>query len=128
MFEDNVNKQNPGGGRVSMSNLCITGDSLVDIAPNQYGEGFTTISIEELIEILKGGELYDELYVRSHNGENQVWELLEGIAHPRTVSELIEIEYENKTLRCTFDHEIWTENRGWVEAQNLKEDDILNIS
>jgi intein/homing endonuclease len=28
---------------------------------------------------------------------------------------------------CTPDHLIFTKNRGWVEAQELKEDDILDI-
>lgn len=43
--------------------------------------------------------------------------------------EIIELEFENKKIiRCTLDHKFLTNNRGWVEAQNLKEeDDIVEI-
>jgi intein/homing endonuclease len=37
-------------------------------------------------------------------------------------------EGTGKTVTCTPDHQIWTKNRGWVEAQNLKEDDELDFS
>lgn len=39
MFEDNVNKQNPGGGRVSMSNLCT--EILQESSPSVYNEDLT---------------------------------------------------------------------------------------
>lgn len=39
MFEDNVNRQNPGGGRVSMSNLCT--EILQESTPSVYNEDLT---------------------------------------------------------------------------------------
>lgn len=43
--------------------------------------------------------------------------------------EIIELEFENgKIIRCTKDHKFLTNNRGWVEAQNLSdEDDIVEV-
>jgi intein/homing endonuclease len=36
----------------------------------------------------------------------------------------IEIQFENgSTLTCTVDHPVYTENRGWVAAGDLTEDD-----
>jgi len=42
---------------------------------------------------------------------------------------LIVIELENgKVIKCTYNHEIFTNNRGWVEASKLSiEDDINHI-
>lgn len=40
----------------------------------------------------------------------------------------IEIELENGDyFRCTEDHEIYTMNRGWIEAKNLTNQDILKF-
>jgi ribonucleoside-diphosphate reductase alpha chain len=128
MFEDNVNKQNPGGGRVSMSNLCVTGDSNIEIAPNQLGIGSAVISIEDVIEMLRVGGLDHNIFIRSHTGVEDTWQPIEAIKHPRDTTELVEITYEDKVLRCTPDHKIWTSNRGWVQAQDLLEDDELIIS
>ena len=43
--------------------------------------------------------------------------------------EIVELEFENgKKISCTKDHEFLTNNRGWVEAQNLTdEDDIVEV-
>ena len=41
--------------------------------------------------------------------------------------EIIELEFENGTIiKCTKDHKFYTENRGWVEAQYLSEDDEVS--
>jgi len=38
----------------------------------------------------------------------------------------VEIELENGDLfKCTEDHEIYTENRGWIQAKELTKQDIL---
>lgn len=42
--------------------------------------------------------------------------------------DILELEIDNKIIRCTKDHKFLTSNRGWVEAQNLTEnDDIVKI-
>lgn len=41
-------------------------------------------------------------------------------------SELIEVEFtDGTTIRCTPNHKIWTDSRGWVEAQHLSSLDKL---
>ena len=44
-------------------------------------------------------------------------------------AELLEIEDEEtgKIIRCTPNHKIYTKNRGYVEAKDLLETDILDI-
>lgn len=40
--------------------------------------------------------------------------------------EMVELEFENgKKISCTKDHEFYTENRGWVKADELTEDDTI---
>ena len=42
---------------------------------------------------------------------------------------IIELEFENgKIIRCTQDHKFLTNNRGWVEAKDLNdEDDVVEV-
>ena len=40
--------------------------------------------------------------------------------------EIVELEFENgKKISCTKDHKIYTSNKGWVEADELTEDDNI---
>jgi intein/homing endonuclease len=40
----------------------------------------------------------------------------------------VEIELENGDLfKCTEDHEVYTENRGWVQAKDLTDQDNLKF-
>ena len=71
------------------------------------------------------GDVDGVTYIKSHDGSNITWQPMDAVKHPRMVTELIEIEYDGKIVKCTPDHKIWTVNRGWVEAQNLEEDDEL---
>jgi len=42
--------------------------------------------------------------------------------------EIIELYFGEIIIRCTKDHKFLTTNRGWVEAQNLtEEDDVLEV-
>ena len=49
----------------------------------------------------------DQTFTRSYDGE------------------LIEIITENKIIRVTPNHKIYTQNRGWVEAEKLEVKDII---
>ena len=45
---------------------------------------------------------------------------------PTASKQKIELTMENgKVIRCTSDHKFFTTNRGWVEAQDLTEDDDI---
>jgi DNA polymerase-3 subunit alpha len=42
--------------------------------------------------------------------------------------DILELEFGNKVVRCTKDHKFFTNNRGWVQAQDLTaEDDVKEI-
>jgi hypothetical protein len=72
------------------------------------------------IEEIKVGSL-----VASYNEKTKEVEFLEVLYRKESVKEdLIEIETEEGILRCTSDHEIYTQ-RGWTKAKDLTEEDVL---
>lgn len=124
--KDNINLSNYVSefGIAHCVNLCLTGDTLVDIL--YRGEEITTT--------LKDVENYfaeDDVFVKSKNietGEIEYKRVTEWMFTAKD-AELLEIEDEEtgKIIRCTPDHKIFTKNRGYVKAKDLKEDDVLDI-
>ena len=108
---------------IRQSNLCLTGDSKVDVI---FKSQKLTVDLEEIGSLL----LQDEnLSVKSYNIENGdiEYKKVEAFAKTNPDAEIIEITDEDtgKTIRCTPDHRIYTKNRGYVEAQYLEETDEL---
>lgn len=127
-FTDTVNCNAPQvykdkGLKVNASNLCVTGDTLVQI--------MTDTGIEREIRIQDLGfymKRFKTVKVKSFDVESQevVYSTIKAFAQTGESTEIIEIQDENgNVLKCTPEHKIFTKNRGYVEAQNLKEDDIL---
>jgi ribonucleotide reductase alpha subunit len=128
MFSDTVNNNAPQvykdkGMKIHASNLCLTGDTLVQIRVE--GEELT-VRMKDLdfymdkpvevksFDIETGKDVYSSVKLFSQTGES---------------TEIIEIEDEQgNVIKCTPEHKIYTQNRGYVEAQDLKEDDILRQS
>jgi ribonucleoside-diphosphate reductase alpha chain len=100
---------------IRATNPCVTGDTLVS-TPNG------NITMKELVES-------KENQVLSYNTELSRIEIQEVTykALTRENADIIEIELDDgKTLKLTPDHKVYTSNRGYVEAINLKEyDDII---
>ena len=126
LFEDTATRENPTNDKINMSNLCVKGDSMISISSDERGENSTDVTLEEFKDILKSGVANQKFWVKSHNGLDVVWKKITAMSHNKR-SKFIRIEDEGKILEVTPDHEIWTKNRGWVEAQNLIETDELEI-
>ena len=70
----------------------------------------------KLIEEIKIGDFVIDAF-------NEIQEVL-NIFKYNVDEELVELEFENDIkICCTKDHEFLTENRGWVKAIELSEDD-----
>lgn len=93
-------------------NPCVTGDTLVQ-----------TIQGAVAIKDLVGTEPY--VYCMDKDGKlvvkraTKVWKTREN-------AQLVEIDFNRGKLICTPDHQIYTRNRGWVAAKDLKPKDRLN--
>lgn len=125
--KDNINISNylSEFGIAHCVNLCLTGDTKVDI---RVKEKDYTVSLKELETIFNDN---DEVLIKSKNIDTDIVEYKKITDWMLTAkdAELFEIEDEDtgKIIRCTANHKIYTKNRGYVEAQHLLETDILDI-
>ena len=75
----------------------------------------------------------DGIQVKSFDeSTNQiVWKDLKAAFMTKKQAQLIKIKVKSKSgketieLKLTPDHKVFTKNRGWIEAANLKGDDLL---
>ena len=107
------------------TNPCLTGDTIVDIIINDNTES-SKMRMKDVVYLFNTG---NNIKVKSYNTETNDFEY-ESITNAlltKKDSELMQITdtESGKIIKCTPDHKILTVNRGYIEAQNLKEDDIL---
>jgi len=128
-FNDTANDALPDyqkkqGLRINGSNLCLTGDTIIEIKENEDSPSLK-ITLEDFIQKFKFG-YYTNPLVKSFDGEQFCWSVVSDADKTGETEELYEIESPTgKIIRCTGDHKIFTKNRGYVEAKNLKETDEL---
>jgi len=112
---------------VYMSNLCLTGDTSIQIMNSD--NTIQTLSLESFVEQFEFGAM-NGVKVRSYDilTGKVTWNIVSNAAKTATVTELIKIEDETgKIIRCTVDHQIFTKNRGYVKAGELLETDVLCV-
>lgn len=101
---------------------CIHPDSLIQT-------DLGVMRIEEAINTVNNGKA---LAVLQHDfgTQNDVYAMITNAVKKEGSKRWVEIELENsEMLRLTEDHEVYTTNRGWVEAKDLTEnDDIKEIT
>ncbi len=111
IVQDIIKYVNKNGWMAGPGRGCFLPDTRVKMANGEY-RPINTIKIGDKVI-----DAYSEL------------QTVEDILEYDVDEEIIELEMENgKIIRCTKDHKFLTNNRGWVEAQNLTEtDDIKEI-
>jgi ribonucleotide reductase alpha subunit len=127
LYKDSINeKSNQANiGIIRSSNLCLDGNTIVHCKVD--GEEMD-ITMKNLDNLFKKGH---EIMVLSRDVERGIdeWCLVDNSGMTNGNAETIKVSDEfGNYIICTEEHEIWTENRGYVMAKNLKEDDILKIS
>lgn len=100
------------------SNLCLTGDTTIEVLINDSDKS-TKIQLDELVERFNSGT--EEFKVLS--GKHREFNYIIDVAKTGTTKELIEIKdlLNDNIIRCTPDHEILSGKRGFVKAKYLNE-------
>lgn len=115
-------------------NPCLTGDSLIAVKDHDTTTDGVTIAeggvyqipLKQLVELYETSTLPP--MVLSYNTEltQLEWDMLDNAALTREKAPIIELTLDTgETLKLTPDHRVFTENRGWVEAAQLTDEDIL---
>lgn len=102
-------------------NPCISGDSSIQVKLDGKLE---TIRIDHLVSVFNE---FSKVEVLSQKDGEKIFSTVTAASLTKKSAKLIKItdDKTGKFIKCTPDHLIATKNRGWVEAENLKEDDEL---
>ena len=124
-FAENLSGRSSFIVPIKTSNLCVKGDTKIDI---MYDDVKATIDIKDVGEILKKYNIVKVLSSDVIKNEDEYKEITD-FALMNVSSELLRItdETSGNFIECTEDHKIWTENRGYIEAGKLVEEDIIYI-
>lgn len=120
---DTINKHTPFKDKIYQSNLCVAGNTKIDI---EYDGMYSTIDIKNLSYFLKK---YKSVKVLSYNinSKEKEFKKIKDFAMTSKKAKVLKISYKGKQLVCTPEHKIFTKNRGYVEAGNLLESDELVV-
>ncbi|MEQ4303179.1 LAGLIDADG family homing endonuclease [Plantactinospora sp. B6F1] len=121
-YDDTINDWHtcPETGRITASNPCFTGDTLV-----HTDKGL--IRFDALIDRARQGESFGVYTHDATNPDAAADQIV--LTRPEAfmitgTNEIVRLEFGNgMVLRCTPSHRIWTTNRGYVEARELTEAD-----
>lgn len=126
-FSDNVNGQKPEIYKeldidIHASNMCLTGDSIIEVLFPFYEES-KTLDIETFCNLWSMGGVPAGTKVKTEKGFKEVT----AAAKTGDSKEMIRITDDGtgRVVECTPDHQIFTQNRGWVMAKDLLETDEL---
>jgi ribonucleotide reductase alpha subunit len=127
LYKDSINeKSNQSNiGVVRSSNLCLDGDTMVKCRIDGVEKEFDMVTLDVLF---KNGERIEVLSRDIDKGIDE-WCLVENSGITNVDAETIKVTDENGNfIICTEDHQIWTQNRGYVRAGDLEENDILLLN
>jgi ribonucleotide reductase alpha subunit len=127
LYKDSINeKSNQSNiGIVRSSNLCLDGNTIVNCRLGGVEQDIDMITLDNLF---KNGQKIEVLSRNIENGVDE-WCLVTNSGMTNNNAETIKVTDENGNfIICTEDHQVWTENRGYIKAGDLEENDILKIS
>jgi ribonucleoside-diphosphate reductase alpha chain len=161
---DNANDHSSFTDKITMSNLCLSPETEIDVKITYTGNDYIMLLdklnltetnesnlYEGKLKIEEIDSLYQKFYKQSFDIDGNIVLLSDGLIEVKSrnlkgnndeykpvikslltnpSAEVIKITDEETgySIICTEDHMIWTENRGYVKAIELNEDDILKIS
>lgn len=126
LYKDAINsKSNQSNiGVIRSSNLCLDGNTIVKCRIDGIEKELDMITLDILF---KNGEKIEVLSRDNKNSKDE-WCLVENSGMTNNNAETIKVSDEDGNfIICTEEHQVWTENRGYVMAKDLVETDILRI-
>lgn len=126
LYKDSVNEKSnqKNIGTIKMSNLCIDENAILNICFDEDMTG--EVTFKGLLQMFNTGKKIEILSFNEKTQQNEYQKVL-NVAMTHPLAEVIKItdDETGKELICTPEHEIYTKNRGYIKAKDLKEDDIL---
>ena len=127
LYSDNANNNKPQVYKdkkydIFASNMCLRGDSIMTVWFPFY-ENPHDIDIETFCKLWSIGCIPNDTKVKTEKGFQKVT----AAAQTGSTKEMIRItdDKTGRVVECTPDHQIYTQNRGWVLAKDLTENDEL---
>jgi ribonucleoside-diphosphate reductase alpha chain len=126
-YDDTINAwhTNPETGRITASNPCFPADQRV-----VTDKGL--VPIGDLVSRAAAGEVFD-VYTNDVTSESEPASRVVATTPVRYMvtgtKEILELRFsDGSRLRCTPNHRVWTNNRGWVRAEHLEGHDEVTRS
>jgi ribonucleoside-diphosphate reductase alpha chain len=125
-FDTTINRWNttPSAGRITASNPCFTGDTLV-----HTDRGL--VAFTELVDRVNHGEAFS-VYTHDATHPDEPSETV-ALTSPDAIMitgdhPVLRLRFANgMEVRCTSNHRFFTENRGFVRADELEDDDRVRV-
>jgi len=126
-FKDAMNRANPNkhSGMIGNGNLCLSGDTTLDVEIDSVKE---KIRMDDLVVLYKDNRNIKVRAFNHHKNENEYNQITDAfLTHKASKVLKIKDSKTGKFIICTSEHKIWTENRAYVKAKDLITDDVLKI-
>lgn len=129
MFVDNVNEHGPfvrDIAPVKQSNLCIDGDALVNIRVGT-NEDESTLKMKHLVKFFNSSS--KDVFVESWDTikNKRVWNKVKAAALMNPDAKVLKITGKGFDISTTPDHKFFTKDKGWLEAEFIDSQEVLNI-
>jgi len=130
LFKDAANKKSnqKNLGTIKSSNLCLVGETNLQVKFDMESNPISK-SIKDVVNFINNEV---DVYVLSKNidNDNVEWKKITNGALMSDDAEIIKITEEESgfSIECTPEHQVYTKNRGYVLAKNLKESDVLDLN
>jgi ribonucleotide reductase alpha subunit len=144
---DHCNSHSSFVDKISMSNLCVSGDTKIKTRVVTYidnGDGANEVrygSVNEttmigLEQFIKAGLLFNwqRVEVLSYNFQSnqEEWAPITAFAQTSPKAKVMKIEFKGpvsgpRSIVITPEHKIYTQNRGYVMAKDLQRDDRVKF-
>lgn len=128
LFLDIANEYNPANyiEKIAATNPCVTGDMVVDVKIDNKHQ---KMIVKDAVELWNSGS---SIQIKSNDlkTEDLQYNDISFAAKTKSNAKILKItdSTTGKFIRVTEDHKVFTKNRGYVEAQYLSSNDILEIS